>query len=364
MRRYSMLCLCLMALAVEAQQYEEFELRLEPVWSRVADVFGERGSVESVEFSPDSKYIISGTKFDNSVVVWRTSDGAEIWRQYTTQEVERAGFSFDGRYAAACSEDYLLTLYNAQTGEKLSEIKHNNGIDGLAWANTKNLVASGEEESDRQGKKEAFIRIFEAPGGKEVKRINFEGTVNELSFSYDDKLLLAAGHGSVRVYNTEDWSLLRVFKNEVYTKFISGVFSPDGKHLFISDKEGFLYLWEVASGKLIKKFNHTGKKIETTAWHPSGKYLLTAGHDSYIRIYRLEDIPEYDNDRIPVACRIWASDHAEYLDFNSDGSFLVSAHQNGLIKLWVWMGEDPGLNEAEHQAVKKRQKAYNARNNP
>jgi hypothetical protein len=62
----------------QAQQYLNFQLRLEPVWSRVADALGEAGSVESAEFSADGKYIVSGTKFDNSVIMWRTSDGVHM----------------------------------------------------------------------------------------------------------------------------------------------------------------------------------------------------------------------------------------------------------------------------------------------
>ena len=38
-----------------AQPYLNYQLRLEPVWARVADALGEPGSVESVEFSPDGK---------------------------------------------------------------------------------------------------------------------------------------------------------------------------------------------------------------------------------------------------------------------------------------------------------------------
>jgi WD40 repeat protein len=65
-------------ISAAAQQYMNHQLRLEPVWAVVADAFGEPGSVESVEFSPDGKYLVSGTKFDNSVMKWRTSDGAEL----------------------------------------------------------------------------------------------------------------------------------------------------------------------------------------------------------------------------------------------------------------------------------------------
>jgi hypothetical protein len=69
----------------------------------------------------------------------------------------------------------------------------------------------------------------------------------------------------------------------------------------------------------------------------------------------LNDILNFGNDAIPVAHKVWASDHAEYIDFNKDGSFLVSAHQNGLIKLWVWMGEDSGLNARRHEWIKTQQ---------
>src|SRR6056297_1751277 len=92
-----------------------YQLRLEPVWARVGDALGEPGSVESAEFSPDGKYIVSGTKYDNSVIMWRTSDGAELWRDYAEEEIERVGWSANNKWVAAGSEDYLVTVYDAQT---------------------------------------------------------------------------------------------------------------------------------------------------------------------------------------------------------------------------------------------------------
>ncbi len=93
---FNLVMICATTVA-SAQQFMDYELRLEPVWSRVADALGEPGSVESAEFSPNGKYIISGTKYDNSVIMWRTSDGAELWRQYTAQEIERAAWSADNK---------------------------------------------------------------------------------------------------------------------------------------------------------------------------------------------------------------------------------------------------------------------------
>lgn len=337
-----------------------YQLRLEPVWARVGDALGEPGSVESAEFSPDGKYIVSGTKYDNSVIMWRTSDGAELWRNYTKEEVERVGWSADGKYVAAGSEDYVVTIYDSKTGDVFKVLQHKRGIDGLTWSHKGSLLVTGEEKVENSdGTIDGYIRIFDMPSGKQIKEINFGNTVNELFFSSDDKYLLAVGHGAVKVYKTGDWSLAQTLKTEHFTIFTSGDFSPNGKYVFAvgqgGTSRGNCHLWEWETGKLIKFFNHTGKKIESVAWHPNGDYIAYAGHDPYIHVYRLADIIQFGNDAIPEAHRVWAGDHAEYIDFNADGSFLTSAHQNGLVKLWVWMGENSDLNAKRHEWVKEQQ---------
>ena len=344
-----------------AQQYLNFQLRLEPVWARVADALGEPGSVESVEFSPDGRHLVSGAKFDNSVIVWRTSDGAELWRQYTEQEIERVGWSADGKIVAAASEDYLVTLYDAATGEVVDVLEHSRGIDGLTWSHAGSLLVTGEERSTAaDGSTQGWIRVFDVAEGEEVATLDFGNTVNELFFTQDDAYLLAVGHEAVKVYDAADWSLVQTLTPDYRVIFTSGVFSPDAKYVIAvgqgGNTRGTVYLWDWKSGELLKTFNHTGKKIESISWHPNGRYIAHAGHDPYIYVYRVDDILRFENDSIPVAHRVWAGDHAEYVDFNADGSFLSSAHQNGLIKLWVWMGEDPDLNSRRHDWVREQQR--------
>ena len=360
-RTYFSICsIILLTQALVAGDYLQYQVRLEPVWSRVADVYGEAGSVESAEFSPNGKYIVTGTKFDNSVIMWRTSDGAELWRQYHAHEVERVGWSADGKYVAACSEDHVVSVYHAKSGKKLMDLAHTQGIDGLTWSNKGSLLASGEEMTKNQdGTTDGFIRIFDMPSGKELKVLNFGNTTNELFFSSDDQYLLAAGHGAVKIYNTQTWELEKTLNPSYRVKYITGVFSPDDRYIAASGTsdyaKGTIFLWEWKTGKLLKTLNHTGKKIESLSWHPNGRYILSSGHSPYIFVYRFDDILQYSNDSTPVAHKCWTGDHMEYLDFNADGSFLVSSHQNGLVRLWVWMGEDPELNSVRHTWVKQQQ---------
>ncbi|WP_422106279.1 WD40 repeat domain-containing protein [Winogradskyella sp.] len=352
------------ALLISAATYsqdlqKDYQLRLEPVWSRVADALGEPGSVESAEISPNNRLVVSGTKYDYALVVWRMSDGYELWRTYHPAEIERAGFSSDSKYVAACSEDFKTTIYDAETGKVVETITHNQGVDGLVWSNTSMLLATGEEYSyDKKGNKQGFIDIYDMDKRENVAHINYDSTINELFFTQDDAYLVAIGHAGIKVYDTKTWKVEKEFFQDEDVIFTAGGFSPDGKWIIAAQNKpnkGDIHLIDWKKGKIKRTFNHVGRKTETVAFHPSGDYVAFTGHSSFIHIYRLADILKYKQDRLQPAVKIWASDHAEYINFNRDGSFMVSAHQNGLIKLWVWMGEDPLLNDKRHKGIKKDQ---------
>ncbi len=343
--------------------YPDASVRLHEVWSRVADVYGELGSIESAEFSPDGRYIVSGSKFDNSVVMWRTSDGHEIWRNYAAQEIERVAWSSNGKYVTSCSEDHLVQLWDAESGELHENIQHNEGIDGLAWSNETMLLATGEEQiiketSDGQTK-EGWLKVYAYPGSKLVHEVDLGGTINEVKFSVDDKYLLATGHGFVKVFDTESWEELAHLSPAVFTKFTTADFTPDGKHIAAAGFGGVIYIWEWQEEKFVRSFNYRGRKVESLTWHPNNEYLITSGHGSYISIFRKSDVLSLEDDEVQVAAQVFANDGAEYIDFTRDGSFLVSAHQDGIIRLWVWKGENPNLNAQRHRWVSEQQKEAN-----
>jgi WD40 repeat protein len=334
------------------------ELALNPVWTRVADIHGEAGSVESAEFSPDGRFVVTGAKFDNSVVLWRTSDGAEIWRAYAAAEIERVGWSPDGKFVAACSEDSLVTLYHAATGAVAQTIPHQNPIDALTWSKGGQWLATGEEEyRDGAGRKVGLIRLFAMPGAAASRTADYGGTINELDFSSDDRLLAAAGHGGVlRLYRTADLSLAREMTCDPKHHLVCVDISPDDRFVATAGFGGTIWVFEVATGKLVKQFNQTGRKIETLTWSQDGQYLFTAGHDPRIFITRLRDILDPLQQEVLPAYRSIPTDNMEYLHVSPNGGLLASAHQDGMVRLWVFMNDDPNVNAKRHEWVKEQQR--------
>ncbi|MEM1042224.1 MAG: PQQ-binding-like beta-propeller repeat protein [Bacteroidota bacterium] len=345
-------------------RYDDKRLALNPVWTRLADVHGEAGSVESVEFSYDGTRLVSGTKFDYTVIVWRTSDGAELWRRTLPAEIERVAWNPDGSTVASVSEDRVLRVFDAETGETMREATLTAGIDGLAWSHDGRFLAAGEEYSrTADGERQGLVRVYAMPALEQVKLFDLGHTANEVDFSEDDRYLAATGNdGLLKVWEVETEQLVLDIDEDIslsddnpYHHSITVQFSPDGQYLATGDTEGLLHLYAFPSGELVRRFDRSGHKIESVQWTPDGQYLVTVGNDPYLRMFRLDDI--LGPDRVYTALQVHIGDQAEYVDVSRNGALVATANQDGAIRLFVLMGEDPGLNERRHRAVRAEQDA-------
>lgn len=344
-------------------RYDGKQLGLTPVWTRIADIYGEAGSVESVEFSPDGHRLVSGTKFDNTVIMWRTSDGTELWRQTVPQEIERVAWSPDGQFVASCSEDFFVRIFDAADGRLIQELEHDNGIDGLAWSHNGRWLASGEEQVQQaDGSTRGLLRLFEMPGSTLAKTADLGATINTIDFSSDDTYILAAGQdGLLKVWRTEDMSLvldvdedMSVTDGNSRFHFISARFHPDDDKIIVGDTEGNVHVMTFPGGEVLRRFDRSGHKVEIVEWTPDGQYIVTAGNDPFIRFFRTADV--LSDQRLYTALQVHAGDQAEYLHFNQLGSLMASAHQDGAIRLWIVMSEDPTVNTRRHEMVKAQQR--------
>ena len=171
--------------------------KLNPVWTRMADLFGEYGSVESAEFSPDSQFIATGSKYDNTVRVFRTVDGHLIWTVQLPAEIERVAWTGDGRQVTSVSEDRVFRVFNAEDGSTLHEKLHTAPMDSLALSNNGRLMAVGQEHKNESSKGKgdgtAPVVLYDTRTWEEVLRVDQRTTANEIAFTPEDSHFIVVG---------------------------------------------------------------------------------------------------------------------------------------------------------------------------
>lgn len=345
--------------AVHAQS-----LTIDRVWSRLADINGELGSVESAELSRDSQYVASGTKFDYSVRVFRTVDGHQVWSTAVPQEIERVAWLADGAHVAAVSEDFMLRVFNIATGETVFEYRHESGIDGLAVSNDGRFLATGQERN-RDADVVGPARVFSTADWSLLQTLDHGHTINEVDFSSDDRFLATVGHPTVKIWDLETGEIAHEFEivdtnnPEQSSNFINGKFSPDDRYFAAGATEGFIYLYDLEAGELVRRLNKTGQKHETISFTADGRHLFVAGHAMTIDFFAMEHLVNEDleNDSVPFAHRAPVTDHLEYMDINAEGTLLTTAHQDGTVQLWTVRSGEAGLNARRHQEVRAFQRA-------
>jgi len=242
---------------------------------------GRLGYVTALAFSPDGKLIAAtGTR---QAVIWNTAQRKIIRVLPVGFPVgngnHRAGavsFSPDGMTVAIGRSDSIVALYDLRTGGQTHKLVSYGSILDLDFSSDGKLLATAEGGS-------AFI--WNVAGESIVSDLKDRPPSLSVRFSPSDDKLVAVGIFSGRVvFRKLDpthgfqgaWAAPRVGRS--LTGHNGGVvsldFSPNGRTLVTLSDDGKLRLWDVATRKLIGAplpVSNTGGSVH---FFPDGKHVL------------------------------------------------------------------------------------------
>lgn len=194
------------------------------------------------------------------------------------------------------------------------------------------------------------IRFWEALTGVCSRTIQHaDSQVNRLEITNDKKLLAAAGHQNVRLYDIRTTNSNPVASFDGHRGNVTSIsFQQDNKWMVTSSEDGTIKVWDVRSPSIPRNYKHNAPVNEVVI-HPNQGELISCDRDGNIRIWDLGEnqcthqlTPEIDIS-------------LQSLSVAGDGSILVAANSKG--NCFVW--EMPNHTDASNLKPITKFKAHN-----
>ncbi|MEO1530007.1 MAG: protein kinase [Planctomycetota bacterium] len=268
-----------------------------------------------VLWSPDGNSIAS-TDYVGNVIIWDAETYVEELRLLGDEHTGVTDISWNhdsSQLASTVPRRKKITIWDAETGEKLREIATKDECNCLAFHPVANVLAA------RFGKVETLV--YDTDSGKVVSEIEMQENdyVGNVCWSPDGLRLLTTG--PVRVW---DWKNEELILEGPDIEQPPVAWRPGYQHVAFPSDDG-IKVWDLESKQTIRDF-YGQPRIQSLSWSADGQQLSSSGFDRTIRIWNIEG-------SAPLRETL-GDGHNDDLDWDGRGRFLIGNSSKNFTNVW------------------------------
>lgn len=284
-----------------------------------------------VLFIPDGRQAVTA---GGGVITFDLETGREVSRTMM-RDYSRDGLALtrDGRrFLTSHRWDQCVRLADLATGKEVQVFEgHVGGVHGVALSPDDARAASAGMDGT--------VRIWDVKTGQQLHRLAPPGKVWCVAFSSDGRLLAsghwtptATGHGRlgsdnpIRLWDVETGREVRRLEGHGW-RITALAFRPDGRTLVSGSMDGTVRVWDVGTGREVRRIDHDPTGVSDVAVSPDGRRVLASGWVSKtVRLWDLSDgleLLRFPGDQFTMS-----------VAFSPDGRRALTGESWYMVRLW------------------------------
>jgi WD40 repeat protein len=281
--------------------------------------------VYSVEFSPNSKNILSGDS-ENQAMLWNLNGNLLKTFKGHAGAVHSARFNSEGDLIATASFDGSVIIWEVATGRDLYR------TEGLGSPILATIFRPGYTQlvfGDSDGN--VVVWDFAA----EVFNYEFGShSAAVLSLAYDpigNYLASGGADGKIKIWKTSESYLQKKIELNGQSGWIySLAFLSSGTELISGASDRSLILWDISSGEIRQRMDGHTDEVQSVSIDTMDHFAVSAARDGTIRIWDLKSLFEFAFAKDPDI-----GEMLRILPVIDYGLSLATTSSRGQLQLWM-----------------------------
>ncbi|VXD12533.1 WD40 domain-containing protein [Planktothrix paucivesiculata] len=288
------------------------------------------GLLYCMAFSSDAKTLV--TISGETAKLWNLQ-GQELVTFTTGHSdiVRSVAFSPNGKYIATGSDDKTAKLWNLQGQELHTFTGYSDWIMSVSFSPNGEFLAIGCGDGT--------ATLWDLHRRELLKKFEDDyGEVMSVCFSPNSQFLVTGyGWETARLWDLQGKKLA---KFPGHSDIVTSVcFSPDGQFLATTSEDKTVKLWDL-QGQELAEFTGHSNMIYSLAFSPDGQYLTTGSHDGTVKVWDLQgnllaDFRGYKGNLLEGEPDFIELDSSVLgVCFTLDGKNIVAAYEDGIVRFW------------------------------